>query len=389
MLDKQTDWTGKYVIDSQPWGDNQIASGFVRYWEVGEYAELMQQLEEFLEVVLETSQIPFSIYDDRRYQQAVRNSSGITGYRSLSRFLPLCRQWVDLYWPRYAYSADMQLFFDCFMQHPFARIFSPDGFAITVDKPSAAHLYNDFVGCMRTEVVRCGVRKTLANARANLRDQAASIGRYLGDLVSQYKSLVPVRVDFYYQQDAFEGNDAMLRGSWTMTDDGVWMPVASTLSMDLGCPETRARFDTAVAMEHRDSFFSNRRGADKHLFERMVGHICKLERGGRSGANHFHCVFLIDAHGLSEANLRSLRFGLGDRWRRVTAGQGLMFDCHDGHYRRRVESRHPWVIDRLDCGDVVQVARFIDYVVGYFAKDEDQGVRVKPSQKAQTLTRGR
>lgn len=87
--------------------------------------------------------------------------------------------------------------------------------------------------------------------------------------------------------------------------------------------------------------------------------------------------------------MRLLRFGLGDRWRRVTAGQGIVFDCHDEHYWRSVESRHPWVIDRLACCDPVQVARFIDYIVGYFAKDEDQTVPVKPTSKAQTLTRGR
>lgn len=388
-MDQQIDWAAKDGIHSLSLSDNQTASGLVRYWEVGEYAELMQQLDAFLETVLETSHTPFIIQERQGYQKAVRNTSSGSGYRSLAGFLPRCRQWMDLYWPQYAYGADMQLFFDCFMGHPLAGVFSPDGLAITVDRAIAAGLYNNFVGCMRTEVVRRGVRKTLANARANLRDQAASIGRYLGDLVSQYRRLVPVRVDFSYEQDAFDANDAMLRGGWTVTEEGVWMAVPSTLPLSSGRPETRARFDTAVAMEHRDSFFSNRRGADKHLFERMVGHICKLEQGGRNGANHFHCVFLIDAREQSDAEVQALKFGLGDRWRGVTAGQGLMFDCHNERYRRSVESRHPWAIDRLDCSDAVQVARFIDYIVGYFAKDENQTVRVKPSPKAQTLTRGR
>jgi hypothetical protein len=79
------------------------------------------------------------------------------------------------------------------------------------DNAVAANLYNDFIVCLRTEAVRRGVRKTLADARANLRDQAVSVGRYLGELTNQYKHLVPIRVDLYYQQDAFDASDAMLR----------------------------------------------------------------------------------------------------------------------------------------------------------------------------------
>ncbi|QJW78728.1 hypothetical protein [Burkholderia glumae] len=382
----------------QPHGEHSLASGIpaalmpagiTRYWEIGEHHELMQQLQSFLDTVLETNQIPFDIQPEYGREHAVRNPVGVAGYRSLSGLLPSCGRWMDLYWPGYAYSADLQLFFDCFMQHPFARVFSAGHELPAVDKAYAANLYNDFVCCLRTETVRRGVRKTLGDARANLRDQAVSIGRYLGELVSRYKSLVPVRVDFYYQQDAFEADDAMPRGSWTLTHDGGWMPVASDLPMVLGRPETRARFDTAVAMAHRDNFFANQRGADTHLFERKVGHVCKLERGGRSGANHFHCIFLIDGQRLSDVDIQALKFGLGDRWRRVTAGQGIMFDCHDGQYRRSIKPHHPWVIDRLDCTNIVQVARFIDYIVGYFAKDGGQTVRIKPTPKAQTLTKGR
>ncbi|AVA37193.1 hypothetical protein [Cupriavidus metallidurans] len=318
---------GAYPLASGVLQANPLPAGFIRYWEVGEHRELMQQLESFLDSVLETDQVPFHIRHQYGREQAVRNPIGVSGYRSLSGFLPLCGRWMDLYWPGYTYSADLQLFFDCFLQHPFARVFGYGAQAGAFDQATAANLYNNFVASLRTEAVRRGVRKTLADARANVRDQASSIGRYLGGLTSQHRSLVPVRVDFYYQQDAFDGSDAMLRGGWAVTNEGIWMPVPSCLPMNLGRPETRGRIDTAVAMAHRDSFFSNRRGADKHLFERMLGHVCKLEQGGRSGANHFHCVFLIDARGLNEGGISMLKYGLSDRWRRVTRGQGLMFDC--------------------------------------------------------------
>ena len=370
-------------------GIGSTPGGFVRYWEVGEYAELLQQVESFLDSVLETGQIPFGIRHQSGHLHAVRNPVGVSGYRNLTGFLPLCGQWMDLYWPQYSYRADLQLFFDCFMQHPFSQV---SGYATPVgivDKAHAAYLYNDFVGRLRTEAVRRGVKKTLADARGNLRDQADSIGRYLGDLVNQHKSLVPVRVDFYYQQDAFDASDAMLRGGWAMTKEGIWMAVPSSLPMNAGRPETRARIDTAAAMAHRDSFFGNRRGADSHLFDRMVGHVCKLEQGGERGANHFHCVFLIDAKGMTQGDVYTLKCGLKDRWRRVTRGQGLLFDCHESDYRHGLEARGQWAIDPLDCSNPIQVATFINYVAWYFAKDGNQTVRIKPTARARALTMGR
>ena len=382
-------WHGEHSLVSGLAATTSTPTGVTRYWEAGEHNELMQQLKSFLDTVLETNQIPFDIRHQYGREQAVRNPIGVSGYRSLSGFLSLCGQWMDLYWPCYAYSADIHLFFDCFMQHPFAQVFGYCAQGGVVDHAVAANLYNDFVACLRTEAVRRGVRKTLADARANLRDQADSVGRYLTELTSQHKGLTPVRVDLNYQQDAFDASDAMVRGGWAASNEGIWMQVPSCLPMNLGRPETRARIDTAVAMAHRDSFFGNRRGADRHLFERMVGHVCKLEQGGRSGANHFHCVFLIDARGLTDAHVQALKFGLGDRWCRVTGGQGMMFDCHDEGYRRSIESHVPWVLDRLDGANAAHVAAFIGYVVGYFTKDDGQAVRVKPTLKAQTLTRGR
>ncbi|WP_233827727.1 inovirus-type Gp2 protein [Paraburkholderia sp. ZP32-5] len=380
-------------------GSNQFVSsitdgsrepaGPVRYWEVGEYRSLLQSLESFLKTVLETDQVPFEILYQSWNAYAVRNPVGVSGYKSLVGFMPQCAQWMDLCWPDYAYSADLQLFFDCFMRHQYSRLFSNGTLMGHVDRVTAAKLYNDFVGCLRAEAVRQGVRKKLADARANLGDQAKSIGCYLGELTSQFGSLVPIRLDLGYAEDAFDASDAMSRMSWSLSSGVGWKMVPSCVPVSHGRQETRARIDTRSATADRDSFFANRRGADKHLFERMVGHVCKQEQGGKNGVNHFHCVFLFDASGLKKADVPALRYGLGDRWRRVTRGQGLVFDCHDEAYRRSIESHVQWAIDRLDCSDGGQVTRFVDYVVGYFAKDDGQMVRVKPTAKAQTLTKGR
>ncbi|MGU7881800.1 hypothetical protein ACV22Y_18230, partial [Burkholderia sp. AW50-3] len=319
----------QYGFDVTSQWRNQSSTGFVRYWEIGEYAGLREQLEGFLDTVLETNQVPFDVRDQWGSQRAVRNPVGVSGYKSLVGFMPLCGQWMELYWPGYAYSADFQLFFDCFMHHPFSRIFSNGMLMSNVDKVVAANLYNDFVGCLRMEAVRRGVRKWLSDWRGNLGDQEGSIRRYLGNLSMNNRFLLPVRVDLYYAEYAADGQDALLRTGWTVGAEGGWTQVLSNAPVGHGRPETRARIDPAVAMHDRDQFFGNRRGADRALFDHMVGHICKLETGGDHRANHFHCIFFFDAAQVSQAELLQMKYRIADRWCRVTRGQGLMYDCHE------------------------------------------------------------
>jgi hypothetical protein len=108
------------------------------------------------------------------------------------------------------------------------------------------------------------------------------------------------------------------------------------------------------------------------------------------GANHFNCVFLVDAKGMPAADVCALRYGLGDRRRRVTRrGQGRTFDGHESPYRQAPEAQGRWAICPVDCADPVKVATFINYVIGYLAKDDNQMPQVKPIAKARTLTMGR
>ncbi|KGS74749.1 hypothetical protein X976_1973 [Burkholderia pseudomallei MSHR7500] len=368
---------------------NPISTGFVRYWEVGEYAGLREQLESFLDSVLETNQVPFDVRDQWGGQRAVRNPVGTFGYKSLVGFMPLCGQWMDLYWPGYVYSADFQLFFDCFMHHPFSGTFSNGMLMSNVEKVVAANLYNDFVGCLRTEAVRRGVRKWLSDWRGNLGDQEESISRYLSTLSTNHRALLPVRVDLYYAEYAADGQDALLRSSWTVGGEGSWIQAMSNAPVGHGRPETSARIDPAVAMHDRDQFSGNRRGADRALFDHMVGHVCKLETGGVHRANHFHYVFFFDASQVAQAELLQMKYRIADRWRRVTRGQGLMYDSHARTDQAKLRAAGRWAIDPIDCSDSMQVAKLIEYVGWYFAKDDGQIVRVKPTARARTLTMGR
>lgn len=258
-----------------------------------------------------------------------------------------------------------------------------------VDSVTAGKLYNDFVSYLRTEAVKQGVKKKLIDAHATVCEQAGSLRRYIEGLASKHKVLVPIRFDLTYQENAFDGNDAMPRMGWQVTNEGGWLPVPSSVPVRDERLETRARIDTALAFADRDSFLDNRRGADKLLFDHMIGHVCKFEQCGRNGANHFHCILLMNPEGLSVSDIMGLRFDIGDRWRRVTKGKGLWFDCHDERYRQSLEPNVDWAIDRLDCSKERHVKRLTDYVVSYFAKDNEPMPRVKPTAKAHTLTKGR
>lgn len=68
-----------------------------------------------------------------------------------------------------------------------------------------------FIGFLRMESVRRGVKKWPFDWRANLGEQNASIRHYLGEVTTRYASLVPIRVDLNYEACAFDGTDAKSR----------------------------------------------------------------------------------------------------------------------------------------------------------------------------------
>lgn len=374
---------------TSPWQWNaQQAVLPSRYWEIGEYASLLNGLDRFLDSVLHTTQVPFDIRIQWGREVAVRNPIGVSGYRSLVGYLPLCACWMDLYWPDYHCSPDLQLFFDCFPQHPFASVFVNGVIGAQYDYVYVRRLYNDFVGHLRTEAIRRDVRKSLLDRNRNLFDQGQSIRCKFAKLQAGYPSLLQFRGDFQYADYALSDADARLRTGWTLSN-GSWMEFASNVPSGHGRPETAARFDSAIAMADRDRFFDNRRGADSDLFEHMAGYICKMEQGGIYRANHFHCVFFFDATRVTQAQLESFKYRIADRWRNVTRGHGLMYDCHGRSDRAALEAQGRWALNRLNRADPAQGAKFVEYLVWYFTKDKQQMVRVKPTEKARALTMGR
>lgn len=181
-------------------------------------------------------------------------------------------------------------------------------------------------------------------------------------------------------------SDALPRMSWQVDASGQWSQVPSKERSSGAGWETRARIDPAVAMRFRELFFENRRGADRELFEHMVGYIAKAEQGKAHGARHVHVIFLFDAKRLK--SMDRLRVLAQERWKRVTNGLGIVFDCHDPDYEAQLQRKGLWSLDPVLDGDAQQFEKLKAYVLRYFTKDDGQMVRIKSTAKSRTLTMG-
>lgn len=357
-----------------------------RYWERGEYHDLNQNLVNMLESVLTTDQIPFAIQGGQWARTSMRDRSKY----GLTTFLPYLNDLLDLYEPQWHYTSDFQLFFDCYCTHPISRISCRDHPEILgMQGLVVAQTYNDFIDFMRHEAVTRRVQKSLLNKLDGLKQQRLSIRRNLEAWSAQCDVLLPVRVDLFYTDNAVVEADLLPRMKWHVDTGGHWTRVSSKLPPGSGVGETRARIDPAVAMADRERFFENQNGADRELFESMVGYVWKMECGGKHGAHHFHCLFLFDGAHVKIRDVNRLVTWIGERWGRVTGDLGLLFNCHHDAYRDQWVARDRWALGELRKGDVQQLERLVNYLEYFTKEKKGQIMRAKPTQRANTLTMGR
>jgi hypothetical protein len=375
-------------------GRDLIKGMEIRYWEVGEYRYLYSQLIVFMDNVLNTDQIPFEIRQNRRGKTAVRIPLADKSWKSLAGFYSRREllKLMGLYFPGRAYSADLQLFFDCFLEFELFKLcsfFNPN-LPIGNQQLIEGEVYNAFIAYLRHEARLRKVRKRLIDWRDVLKRQARSMRPYIAALSEAYRTLLIVRVDLYYAERAWDGSDAVPRMDWEVNEAGNWVQVPSQLPSTYGVPlwETAGRIDTSIAMRHRDSFFDNQRGVDKALFEHMVGHLTKMETGGQRRSTHTHCFLFFDGSKVKIKDIDELVNGVRNRWLRTTNGLGMVYDSRNRIDKARLKAEGKWAIDPLERGDAVGLARLQDYAAGYTAKDDGQMVRAKPAPKARTMTKG-
>lgn len=375
---------GGLLLEEQVDASSLEREANMRGWELGEYQELYNGLVELMDSVLTTDHDPYEIRYDRGIKYAVARRP------TLTRHLKWCHAYMDLCWSERYYSADFQLFFDCYRASPIweskaeASFYDPN--QRFPDGSILAERFDAFVAYLREQARARGVAKKLSDWRRGLGDQEEAISEYLDALVADHPDIVGQRADFGFAKTVAIESDALPRMNWQMDASGQWSQVSSMERSSRAVWETRARIDPAVAMRFRVLFFENRRGADRELFEHMVGYIAKVEQGEKHGAYHIHVLFLFDARRVK--SLERMRLLAQQRWERVTKGLGIVFDCHDPDYEAGLRREGRWSLDPVLDGNGEQFGKLRAYVLWYFAKDAGQMVRVKPTAKSRMLTMG-
>ena len=358
-----------------------------RNWEGDEYAGLYDEFSLFSRRVHTNDEVAFEIKQINGIKRAVSLPNAAPEEASLADMMGRCREFMDLCDPKLFYTADWQLFFDCYREHDFGGIHPRFGPNMAFNEGMLiAEIYNNFLDHLRKEAVKRRLKKSLFDWKAGLAHQRAIIHDYLAWLVSTY-DLIPVRLDFQFLESAFDDADLLERMSWMPRLNEGWRRVASQAIPTGKAGETRARIDPVQAMEYRDRFFKKRLGPERHVFERVVGHIAKMERGGKRRANHFHCIFFLDAK--KGKDIEGPINALTRRWEVVTRHQGWVYNCHKSPKKHDMIANGTWALELIEKGNAHKLATLDEYVGRYFAKDKDQMLRIKPTAYSNTLTRGK
>lgn len=374
------------LLDEQIDACSLERASVMRGWERGEYQSLHNDLVEFMGSVLSNAHIPYEI----RHHCGVKYA--VASRPTLTRHLRRCHAFMDLYWPDRYFSADLKLFFECYRAAPIwlgtgdAACNDPN--TVYPDGTILAERFNAFVAYMREQARARGTAKKLSDWKRGLDHQEASIGEYLDDLLFDQPDIIAMRADFSFVKTVAVESDAIPRMSWQTDEAGRWTQVPSK-EQSLGAGwETSARIDPMLVLQFREAFFDNQNGVDRELFEHLIGYISKVEQGAEHGAYHVHVLFLFDAKRVKVKTFDRIRPLAADRWRRLTNGLGNVFDCHDPDYEAQLRREGRWSLDPVLDSDPTQFERLRAYVIRYFAKDDGQMVRVKPSEKSRMLTKG-
>ncbi|CAJ6822089.1 Protein of uncharacterised function (DUF3296) [Burkholderia pseudomallei] len=351
-----------------------------RTWKTGDYGRLFKRLIKFMDAVLYTKLMPFDVEQNAKRKK-------VTDASHLASFYRQCHQFMDLYWKGQAYSPDLQLFFDCFRKHPKIGYCLFQGARWNLEEGLCeADVFNDFVTYLRCEAKAGNIKKKIADWKAVLKSEKKSIRKYVIELARKYSKMLAVRVDMGYLTVARNEEAARTRTAWEVGDASAW-----SVPMDLEREramqaENRARIDAEIALRDRTEFFDfkNQYGADKDLFEHMIGYIVKLERSD-DGPYHFHCIFFFDGQKVQSVKYWTKR--IERYWKKITKDRGYVHNCHINPKKEEMKKQGRWAVGRINSGNWSQVSTLGRYATWYFAKG-GQRARVKPKAKSRLLTMG-
>lgn len=161
--------------------------------------------------------------------------------------------------------------------------------------------------------------------------QETEITRYVDAVLDRYARTCVVRVDLYYRKEA----------------------------------QARLRVERVF-----DDLRRLIKGRERNpIFDHETGYICSVEQGEDRGY-HIHAAFFFNGSEVGADIYRAQQ--IGERWERITLGQGCYHNCN------REKAKHR---DRLGIGMIQRrdpIARGnVHYAMRYLVKD-DQHLRLKP-----------
>ncbi|NPT56729.1 inovirus Gp2 family protein [Paraburkholderia sp. 5N] len=332
----------------------------------------------FMDAVLYSKLIPFNVDKSGKRKKVMEASHLASFYRQ-------CHQFMDLYWKGQAYSPDLELFFECFRKHPKIGYCLFRGANWNLEEGLCeAEVFNDFVALLRREAIAGNVKKKMADWKAVLKDEKKSIRKYVVQLARVYSKILAVRVDMGYLTVAPNEEATHVRAAWEMGDASAWSAAIDAEREGAMQAENRARIDVEIALRDRTRFFSNPYGADKDLFEHLIGYIVKLERSD-DGPYHFHCIFFFDGQKVQSVKYWVKR--IERYWKKITRDRGYVHNCHINPKKEELKKQGRWAVGRINGNKPSQVRKLARYAGWYFTKD-GQRVRMKPKVKSRLLTMG-
>lgn len=277
----------------------------------------------------------------------------------------------SLYDGDFAYSPDLQLFFDCVKNYkgPFWDYPSDS-------EPFVNHA-TKFVEFMREEGRKFSIKKKIADWRRGPRKNHARLVKYVDSLFEQHARLLVIRLDLHHRKilnvDVRYGEktNALIERERALKRNEFYFGEEP--------PKTDQTIERTTIKEIKadwKKWYDNARNKTS-LFRDMVGHVVRYEFSKGAGY-HIHVTLFFD--GSTRQSATWLAENIGKYWEKTTDGRGYYFNCNREKYRNSG-------IGMVDYSDR-EKRKNLYTALAYLAK-QDQHVREKSGSKQKLFTTGK
>ncbi|VVE89878.1 YagK/YfjJ domain-containing protein [Pandoraea bronchicola] len=351
---------------------NGVIGASGKPWLVGEYPTRLNHAVRYMELVLDTDDVPYTIIVANGRKRAVAASE-------LANYTAKFYRFNDLNDPDLEFSPDLALLFGCLCKHEIKNL---DGRPLPSKEVGnniiLGEVANDFVALLRSEALKLDTRTKMEAWKRNPDKNRDSLRALVEALFKRKSRLLVVRVDLLYrktivQEEDLEQINARFRAAAAKADTN------SFWGLDIKrTPENPARIDGVTARSDFKAFMGH---IERNpVFEHLEGYVWKMEWSRWSGF-HYHCVFFFDGEDVRNDVYRAMQ--ICKHWVKVTDGRGFAHNCNQD--RRKYRADGIGMVSRKDSPKRIALDKALCYLV-----KRDQYVRVKPTAKCRVFqTAGR